>query len=125
VAPVPVELSVKGVRRSYKLADVVKHGLKLTVGVNEPSTIRLSLGISASVARALHLTPRRHGTLQIASSRATLRGLGTKSIIIKLSELTGRALAKRKHVSLELVVTATARDTHNTRTIKRGVTVWR
>jgi uncharacterized delta-60 repeat protein len=125
VPSVPLELSVKGVRRSYKMAAVVKHGLKLSVGVNEPATIKVSLGISASVAHALHLTSRRHGTVQIASSRATLASLGTKSIILRLSELTGRALAKRKRVSLELVVTATASDTHKTQTNKRGVSLWR
>jgi uncharacterized delta-60 repeat protein len=125
VPPVALALSVNRLRGSYRLADVIKHGLKLTVGVNEPSTIRLALNIGASLARTLHLTLHRRGTVPIASVRAVVNSRQTKSFILRLSKRTGRALAKRKRVSLELVVTATASGTRETQTIKRGVSLWR
>ena len=117
-----LKLAVSGLKRSYKTSTVVKHGLGLTTGCNESCTIKVSLTVSASTARKLHLKVHGKAPVTIASGRAVLSAAGTKSITLKLSKSIGKALGKQKSIGLTLIVVATSKATHKSTTVRKGVT---
>jgi hypothetical protein len=60
--------------------------------------------------------------LTLAPHTATLGKAGSKTFVLRLSRSFIKALEKQKSVGLTLVVSGTAKATHKTQTIKRGVT---
>jgi uncharacterized delta-60 repeat protein len=137
--PPALKITLRGVSSSYKIASVVKHGLKVSVGCNEACTIRVSLGISATTAKQLKIVTvgRRcftsHGrrrcvkthafrAVTIASGRGTLSKAGIKAIVLKLSRSLDKKLQKQKRVKLSLKVSATSTATHKVGSLSKGLT---
>ena len=85
-------------------------------------TIKVSLTVSSSTAKRLHLKTHGKRPVTIASARTTLGGSGTTSITLKLSKKLAKALGKLKSVGLTLQVTATSTATHKSKTSKKGIT---
>jgi uncharacterized delta-60 repeat protein len=137
--PPALKLTLQGVSSSDKIASVVKHGLKVSVGCNEACTIRVSLGISAATAKQLKIVTygrrcfKSHGKrrcvkthafrpVTIASGRGTLSKVGIKAIVLKLSRSLDKTLQKQKRVKLSLQVSATSTATHKVRSLSKGLT---
>ena len=123
-APKPpvLKLTLTGLSKSYKTSTVAKKGLKLTAGCNEPCTITVTLTVSASTARKLHLKVHGNKPVTIATARVTLKAAGSKSITLKLSKGVAKALQKLKSVGLTVQLSSTATATHKTKTASKGVT---
>jgi uncharacterized delta-60 repeat protein len=137
--PPALKLTLQGVSSSDKIASVVKHGLKVSVGCNEACTIRISLGINATTAKQLKIVTygrrcfKSHGKrrcvrthafrpVTIASGRGTLSKVGIKAIVLKLSRSLDKTLQKQKRVKLSLQVSATSTATHKVRSLSKGLT---
>jgi uncharacterized delta-60 repeat protein len=119
----PLKLSLNGVHHSYKTSRVAKHGLKLTVGCNEACKIKVSLTVSTREARKLHLKVHGKRPVTLARASATLRKVGRKTFVLRLSKQLAAALHNRSSVPVTLVVSATGTVSHKGHTIRRGMTL--
>ena len=96
-------LTAKLTIKAQKLTSTRKSGIAITIVTNGAATIKLSLKLSAKLAKKYKLTGNV-GTLTVKLSAA-----GTKTVRVKLSK---KAAAKLKHArSLSFVVSGTAAST--------------
>jgi uncharacterized delta-60 repeat protein len=123
--PPALKASLKGVSNSYKSSSVVKHGLKVGVNCNEACAIKVTVTVSSSTAKKLHLKTHGKKPVTILTGKGSLSKSGTKSITLKLSKKLGKSIEKQKRVGLNLQVSVRSSVTHKTKTLKKGVTLKR
>jgi uncharacterized delta-60 repeat protein len=123
--PPALKASLTGVSKSYKSSSVVKHGLKIGVNCNEACSIKVTVTVSSSTAKKLHLKTHGNKPVTITTGKGSLSSSGTSSITLKLSKNLGKSIEKQKSVSINLQVSVTSSVTHKTQTLKKGVTLKR
>jgi hypothetical protein len=88
-----------------KLGALAKKGLKLTVTVNEPSTVRSDLVIDGRVARKLGLGRAKQVVVGRGSARASAPGKVT--LVLKLTKKAAAKLRRARALQASLRTTAT------------------
>jgi uncharacterized delta-60 repeat protein len=128
--------------RRYKIAAARSHGLSFGVTCNQACSIAATLVAGAGAARQLRLTTavrrctRSRGhkvcrtthvyrSVRIGKASGSLRGPGTKTLVLRLTRAASRALARQRRVTLALHVIVRSRVNSDSRSFSRTLTLTR
>ena len=134
----PLKLTVSGVKRNYKTANVVKQGLSVTAGCSQGCTLRMALIVSAATARRLHIRTivnqcmKVHGrheckrvkvyrSLTLSPEAGTLATSASRTFVLHVGGAFAKALRTRKSAGLTIEVTAFSTATQTSQVVKKPI----
>jgi len=104
-----------------KLGTVLKKGLGLTIGCNEPCVVTVKLGLAKALAKKLGIAS---ADVTIGSAKKTLAAAGKAKVYVKLTAKARKKLGRAKSVKVKLALTA-ADTAGNKSSVSRSLTLKR